>query len=166
MADLLDQWMAHLEGQGRARSTLVRYRSAINANIKPALGKIDIARLEPAQIDAYYSKLLASGLTPLTVRKSHAILSASFAQALRWGWVDRSPVLRASPPKHTRPGDQPSDARRAWPAPTGLLRTTSRAGEHRLHRRHHRGASRRALRPALERCRPGHCDGDDRALDL
>ena len=98
VADLLDQWMAHLEGQGRARSTLVRYRSAVNANIKPVLGKVDIAKLEPAQIDAYYSKLLASGLTPLTVRKSHAILSASFAQALRWGWVDRNPVLRASPP--------------------------------------------------------------------
>ena len=98
VSDLLDRWMAHLEGRGRARSTLVRYRSAVNANIKPALGKVDIAKLKPAQIDSYYSKLLASGLSPLTVRKSHAILSASFAQALRWGWVDRNPVLRASPP--------------------------------------------------------------------
>ena len=89
------------ERQGRARSTLVRYRSAINANIKPVLGKIDVAKLEPAQIDAYDSKLLASGLTPLTVRKSHAILSASFAQALRWGWVDRNPALRASPRART-----------------------------------------------------------------
>lgn len=95
---LLDQWMVHLEGQGRALSTLVRYHSAIRANIKPALGNIDIAKLEPAQIDYFYSKLLTSGLTPLTVRKSHAILAASFAQALRWGWVDRNPVLRASPP--------------------------------------------------------------------
>ena len=76
----------------------MRYRSAIRANIEPALGRIDIAKLEPAQIDAFYGKLLASGLSPLSVRKSHAILSAAFAQALRWDWVDRNPLLRASPP--------------------------------------------------------------------
>ena len=53
VSDLLDRWTAHLEGRGRARSTLVRYRSAVNANTKPALGKVDIAKLEPAQIDSY-----------------------------------------------------------------------------------------------------------------
>jgi len=54
--------------------------------------------LEPAQIDAFYARLLASGLTPLSVRKSHAVLSAAFAQVMRWGWLDRNPLLRASPP--------------------------------------------------------------------
>jgi integrase len=41
---------------------------------------------------------LRPGLNPLTVRKSHAILSAAFNQAVKWGWVDRNPVLRTTPP--------------------------------------------------------------------
>ena len=49
-------------------------------------------------IDHFYADLAKAGLSPLTIRKSHAILSASFNQALKWGWRDRNPVDRASPP--------------------------------------------------------------------
>jgi integrase len=98
VADLLDRWLAHIEAQGRAMSTLVRYRSAIDANIKPRLGSIPIAKLGPADVDRYYADLAKIGLSPLTIRKSHAILSAAFNQALKWGWLDRNPVDRASPP--------------------------------------------------------------------
>jgi hypothetical protein len=45
--------LAHIEGQGRAMSTLVRYRSAIEANIKPRLGSISIAKLGPADVDRF-----------------------------------------------------------------------------------------------------------------
>jgi hypothetical protein len=80
--------MAHIEAQGRAESTLARYRSCINANIRPRLGAKAINKLGPAEIDRYYAQLGRTGLTPLSVRKSHAILSAAFNQALRWGWLD------------------------------------------------------------------------------
>ncbi len=96
--ELLDRWMAHIEAQGRAESTLARYRSCINANIKPRLGAKAINKLGPADLDRYYVQLGRTGLTPLSVRKSHAILSAAFNQALRWGWLDTNPVLRSSPP--------------------------------------------------------------------
>ncbi len=73
VTELLEEWMMHLEGQGRAASRLVRYRSAINTNIVPRLGNVDITKLEPAQIDAFYAKLWASGLTPLSVRNIVAV---------------------------------------------------------------------------------------------
>ena len=98
IAELLDRWLAHTEVQGRAMSTLVRYRSAIEANIKPRLGFIAITKLAPADVDRFYADLAKTGLSPLTIRKSHAILSAAFNQALKWGWLDRNPVDRASPP--------------------------------------------------------------------
>lgn len=98
VSDLLEAWMAHLEAQGRAPTTMHRYRTAIRANINPHLGRYDIARLGPAELDAFYAKLLKSGLKPLSVRKSHAVLSAAYSQAVRWGWVERNPVLRATPP--------------------------------------------------------------------
>jgi integrase len=98
VAELLDVWMTHIEAQGRAPSTLARYRSAIRANIVPALGNIRIDRLGPAQLDLYYAALAKHGLSPLTVRKSHAMLSAALNQAFKWGWIDRNPAERASPP--------------------------------------------------------------------
>jgi integrase len=90
--------MTHIEAHGRAPSTLARYRSAIRANIVPALGNLRIDRLGPAQLDLYYASLAKSGLSPLTVRKSHAMLSAALNQAFKWGWIDRNPAERASPP--------------------------------------------------------------------
>ncbi len=98
VAELLEKWMAHIEVQGRAPATLVRYRSAISANIVPALGHIDVAKLSAADLDGFYAALLARGLKPLSVRKCHAVLSASLRQAVRWGWIDRSPIDRSSPP--------------------------------------------------------------------
>jgi integrase len=98
VSDLLDRWMAHIEAQGRAASTLVRYRSCIDVNIKPALGPVLIDKLDPVDVDRLYGRLRKSGLSPLTVRKSHAILSAAFNQAMKWGWLDRNPITRTSPP--------------------------------------------------------------------
>ena len=98
VSELLDQWMDHIETQGRAPTTLVRYRSAISTNIKPRLGKVAINKVGPADLDRFYGQLTRAGLGPLSVRKSHAILSAAFNQAVRWGWIDANPVLRASPP--------------------------------------------------------------------
>ena len=96
--ELLDRWVAHIDAQGRAESTLARYRSCINANIKPRLGSKAINKLGPADLDRYYAQLARADLNPLSIRKSHTILSAAFNQAVRWGWVDTNPVLRSSPP--------------------------------------------------------------------
>jgi len=98
VADLLEKWMVHLETQGRARSTMIRYRSAIDVRIVPALGWIEVTKLNAADLDAFYGALIRQGLHPLSVRKCHAVLSAALHQAEKWGWIDRNPIARASPP--------------------------------------------------------------------
>ncbi|MDA8063016.1 MAG: hypothetical protein M0T80_11420 [Actinomycetota bacterium] len=59
---------------------------------------MEIAKVDGATLDAFYGQLQRAGLGALTVRKSHAILSAAFSQAIRWGWIDLNPVVRSSPP--------------------------------------------------------------------
>jgi integrase len=98
VSELLDRWMEHIEGQGRAAATLARYRSAIGANIKPRIGSLTVSKVGAADLDGLYSQLAKAGLGPLSVRKSHAILSAAFNQAVKWGWIDRNPAYQASPP--------------------------------------------------------------------
>ena len=133
--------MEHIEAQGRAATTLARYRSAISANIKPRLGSLAINKVGPAELDRFYGQLAKAGLGPLSVRKSHAILSAAFNQAVKWGWVDVNPVLRASPPstrsarsarrrrrscsscsKRARPPTRTWAASSSWPPPSGARR--------------------------------------------
>jgi integrase len=98
VSDLLEKWMLHLETQGRAPSTLIRYRSAIDVRIVPALGNLEVTKLSAAELDAFYGALSRQGLHPLSVRKCHAVLSAALHQAEKWGWIDRNPIVRASPP--------------------------------------------------------------------
>jgi hypothetical protein len=61
--------------------------------------------------------LVRKGLSPLTVRKSGAMLSAAFNQAFKRGWIDRNPAERASPPG-IRPKDiippTPEEIRLLW----------------------------------------------------
>ena len=130
--------MEHLISQDRSASTLARHRSAIRANIKPTLGKIDITKLGPAEIDAFYAKLLKSGLTPLSVRKSHAILSASFA-----------------PPSGRAPRPRPLNGGRAPSAASAPRRTSRRSGRE--------AGSRRLRLVTGPRCRqpPSPRSGDE-----
>ena len=62
VADLLEKWMLHLETQDRAPSTMIRYRSAIDVRIVPALGSIELTKLTAADLDAFYGALLKQGL--------------------------------------------------------------------------------------------------------
>jgi len=98
VADLLEKWMLHLETQDRAPSTMIRYRSAIDVRIVPALGSFELTKLTAADLDAFYGALLKQGLHPLSVRKCHAVLSAALHQAEKWGLIDRNPIVRSSPP--------------------------------------------------------------------
>ena len=45
VGELLDESMDHIEAQGRAPTTVARYRSAVSANIKPHLGSKSINKL-------------------------------------------------------------------------------------------------------------------------
>ena len=97
VAQLLDKWLEMAESIQRPR-TLYENRRKIEGRIKPVLGNIRLDRLEPDSLDAVYRQWLAEGLSPATVHKLHSVLSAACRQAVKWGWIDRAPTERATPP--------------------------------------------------------------------
>lgn len=97
VGELLDLWLDHIT-PSRRPSTLAGYKAKIEHAIRPALGSIPLAKLGPAELDARYKAWLDQGLAPATVRGYHAILSAALHQAERWGYIERSPASRTSPP--------------------------------------------------------------------
>ena len=104
LADLLDRWL-DLARPELSPTTLRTYEGNIRGYIKPTLGKVPLARLRPAQLDAFYKRLRDGGgvngrpLAPATIRQVHAILRRSLNQAVKWGWITTNPATLASPPK-------------------------------------------------------------------
>ena len=96
----------------------------------PHLGTVVITRSARPNLTGSTASSVKRGLKPLSIRKSHAILSAAFNQAVKWGWVDRNPVLRSSPP--TTRGREihpptPDELRRLLDACADVPRRTSAA---------------------------------------
>ena len=98
LAELLERWMEHIAGLGRADTTLYHYRQYIDREIVPVLGAIRLSKLKALDIDRLYTKLRKRGLAPATIRQIHAILRASLNQAERWGLVQRNVAKLASVP--------------------------------------------------------------------
>ena len=101
VGELLDRWLVNLEALGRRPSTLLGYRRKIDqepGGIRAALGSVPLAKLGADDLDAFYRRLQAKGKASATIRQHHAILAAALHQAVKWGWIDRNPADRATPP--------------------------------------------------------------------
>lgn len=85
----LDGWLAAIKGNVRPK-TYAGYESYIRVHVVPTLGSVRMARLTPQQVQGLYSKTLAAGLSPTTVRQIHACIHRAFQQAVRWGVVARN----------------------------------------------------------------------------
>jgi len=95
---LLDEWLIQLGSLGRAPKTLQENKREIETRIKPAIGNLRLARLTPRHLDELYGKWLREGLSPSSVRRHAAVMSSALSQAVKWGWIESSPALRATPP--------------------------------------------------------------------
>src|SRR5579864_3435772 len=101
LAELFDRVTDHLEALGRERSTVHSYRQIARV-VSAKLGRVDVAQLRADQLDRLYAELLRAGRSAATVRRHHAFIRRSLAQAERWDWVHDNVAERASPPHEPR----------------------------------------------------------------
>ena len=91
-------------------------RGYIDRSLMPALGSQRLAKLKPADLDAFYRRLLASGgaggrpLAPATVRRIHGILRRALNQGVKWGWLGINPATATTPPRVPVPDITPPSA--------------------------------------------------------
>jgi integrase len=97
LSGLLDRWLDHIEARGRAPKTILENRR-LAAAITAELGQKELRRVTGRDLDAFYDSLRRRGLSPTSVRRYHAVLSAALNQAVRWGLLRHSPVAQATPP--------------------------------------------------------------------
>jgi integrase len=108
VADFLERWIEHMEGQVSPRSH-ERYAELCRKNLVPLLGGLALTKLQPVHISAAYAKALASGrrdgqggLSARTVTHLHRVLREALQQALRWQLLARNPTDAVRPPKVER----------------------------------------------------------------
>lgn len=112
----LDRWVADYARANVGATTLQRYLDLIEHNIKPALGKYALARLQPLHVQSFYTAMLTNGrkngkggLSPATVVQAHRVLRKSLADGVRWQLVGRNVCDAVTPPKVKRPEVQTID---------------------------------------------------------
>ncbi|HUA95526.1 MAG TPA: site-specific integrase [Acidimicrobiales bacterium] len=96
--ELMDAYADHIENRGRSRLYVSQVRRKVKARVLPELGQVQLDRLNARTLDSFYTKLLAEGLAPATVRQLHSFLSAALNLAVKWDWIDRAPTEKTTPP--------------------------------------------------------------------
>lgn len=92
-----EAWLEHEATQVRV-STLVGYKSIVNAHILPNFGGKKLDKLKPLDIQRLYDALLTSGKAPRTVIHLHTLLHSAFGRAVKWGMLTRNIVEQVEPP--------------------------------------------------------------------
>src|SRR5918995_6486319 len=121
VGDYLDRWLADVRDTVR-KSTHEGYEHAIGPHIKPALGRIKLKDLNPAQIRWFYRDRLDSGLAPATVHKQHVVLHKALKAAVADGLIPRNAAAGLKLPRIIREEIDPlnqEEARRLLEAARG-----------------------------------------------
>ena len=98
----LTRWLEEVAAPSVRPKTLTQYRHLCEAYLIPGLGGIVLARLTPAQVQAFLNRVSSGAFTPVrkgpttrqpgprTVQQCYRVLHVALNQALRWGDVHRN----------------------------------------------------------------------------
>ncbi len=78
------------------------YAQVVRLYIEPELGRIQLGKLTPQEIQHLLNKLLKTGLSPRTVRYCLAVLRMSLGRAYKWSLVPRNVAQLVDPPRSRR----------------------------------------------------------------
>jgi integrase len=106
VAQFLTQWLENQQSAIRPRSH-ERYEQLVRLHVLPTLGRIQLQKLTPQQIQTLYTHKIREGLSQTTVGMIHTVLHKALGNALRWGLVARNVCDAVSPPRRDRYEIQP-----------------------------------------------------------
>src|SRR5919107_280329 len=109
VGEYMDRWLKDVKDTVR-QSTHERYEYAINPHITPALGRIKLKDLTPAQVRWFYRERLDSGLAPATVHKLHVVLHKALDAAVADGLIPRNVAAGVKLPRISREEIDPLNA--------------------------------------------------------
>ncbi len=98
----LDRWL-ETSAAPRLRARTARdYREVLARYVREPLGQKPLASITPLDIQSVYSGMLEAGLSPRTVRQTHAVLRSALKQAVKWQLLSRNPADYVDLPRQKR----------------------------------------------------------------
>jgi integrase len=93
----LDKWLALKEGSVRG-STHKGYETLLRLYVREPLGEKRLLQLTRPQVQAVYDSMKQKGLSPSTVKHTHAALRAALNDAIEDGLLIRNPAAKVTLP--------------------------------------------------------------------
>lgn len=115
LGPFLRRWLDEVARPTLRASTYDSYDDILRLHLIPGLGHIALAKLAPAEVQAFLNRKLDGGLSPRRVQYIHAVLRRALGTAERWGMVSRNVAKLVDPPrvpKHEIRPLTPEQARR------------------------------------------------------
>lgn len=95
--EYLREWMAHSVVDRTAKRTEETYEGTLEKHLIPHLGAVRLHALKPHHIEQMY-RTLSKTHAPATVHRIHRTLRAALNRAVKWGYLERSPLQRVDAP--------------------------------------------------------------------
>lgn len=110
LGEFLDDWLNTVAKPRVSPRTLGDYRGNLARYIRPTLEERRLQELRPFEIQHLYAAMMERGLSPRTIRATHAALHSALEQAMKWQLVPSNPAKLVDLPK------QPKKERRVFSA--------------------------------------------------
>ena len=107
VGEYLDTWLATSVKGKRRSMTHYTYVRRVEAWIKPKIGGIKLAKLQPAHIDAMNAALASDGLEAGSRRNAHAILRSALQRAYKTRLIPFNPCDFVERPTYSPPDVHP-----------------------------------------------------------
>lgn len=102
LGEFLERWLSDVVRPSVRPRTHTSYEQLVRLHLKPALGRLPLAKLTPQHVQRFMNEKLAAGLSARTVQYLRAVLRRALSQALRWNLVARNVATLVDAPKTKR----------------------------------------------------------------
>ncbi len=124
----LAEWLDTIRPSVKVK-TYEGYESIVRVRVTPRIGRIELGKLGPFDLQRLYADLATGGLSARSVDHTHRCLHRALEQAVRWSLIARNPAQGATRPRPEKAEMQvlsPDEA-------TGFLRDTTARPNHALY---------------------------------
>jgi integrase len=109
----LRTWLEDVAKPTIRASTYESYRDIVELHLLPGLGRIPLAKLSPADVQAFLTAKQGSGLSPRRIQMLHAVLRRALRIAEEWELVSRNVARLVRPPRVPKHEISPLDPEQA-----------------------------------------------------
>jgi integrase len=107
LAEFLDTWLEQTVKVRNREGAYEIYAQIVRSHITPAIGKHQLTKLTPEQVQAMLNRLIDSGLAPRTVRNVRAVLRDALNQAVKRRRIPYNVATLVEIPRAEKPAIAP-----------------------------------------------------------